>query len=154
MGVDTERFSAHSTRGASTSHAKMKGVPVTDILKVANWSSRNTFERFYHRPSDSSAFTRAVLQSSRNLRYTTCFKRTTSKHCTLYPEPPKYNLQIPEDKVRTGRMDCMRRWRIQCTVDSHPLFTVVLQVPSLLQGPARGGGGGGDGPISLAVSDT
>ena len=48
VGVDTERFSARSTRGASTSHAKMKGVPVTDILKVANWSSRSTFERFYH----------------------------------------------------------------------------------------------------------
>ena len=88
-GVDTERFSAHSTRGASTSHAKMKGVPVNDILKVANWSSRNTFERFYHRPSDSSAFTRAVLQSSKNLRYITCF------NCILYSEPPKYNLQIP-----------------------------------------------------------
>ena len=45
-----------------------------------------------------------------------------------------------------GRMDCMRRWRIQGTVNSHPFFTVVLQVPSLLQGPARG--------VSLAVSDT
>ena len=61
--VDTERFSAHSTRGASTSHAKMKGVPVTNILKVANWSSRSTFERFYHHPSDSSAFTRALLRT-------------------------------------------------------------------------------------------
>ena len=101
-GVDTKRFSAHSTRGASTSHAKMKGVPVTDILKVANWSSRSTFERFYHRPNDSSAFTRAVLQSSRNLRYITCFKRTTSKHCTLYPEPPKYNLQIPRGQSPHG----------------------------------------------------
>ena len=47
----------------------------------------------------------------------------------------------------------MRRWRIQGIVDSYPLFTFVLQVPSFLQGPARGGGGG-DGPISLAVSDT
>ena len=40
--------------------------------------------------------------------------------------------------------------KIQGTVDSHSLFTVALQVPSLLQRPARGGGGG-DGPASLAV---
>ena len=85
-GVDTGRFTAHSTRSASTSQAKMKGVPVTDILKVANWTSRSTFVRFYHRPSDSSAFTRAVLQSSKNFRYITCFKCTTGKHCTLQPE--------------------------------------------------------------------
>ena len=95
-GVDTGRFTAHSTRSASTSQAKMKGVPVTDILKVANWTSRSTFERLFHCPSDSSAFTRTVLQSSNNFRYITCFKRSTSKHCTLYLEPPRYNLQIPQ----------------------------------------------------------
>ena len=60
-GVDTEKFTAHSTRSASTSHASMKGVPIADILKVANWSSSSTFERFYHRSSDPSAFARAVL---------------------------------------------------------------------------------------------
>ncbi|XP_065918390.1 uncharacterized protein [Dysidea avara] len=46
--VDTERFTVHSTRGASTSCAMAKGVPIAEILKVANWSSSSTFERFYH----------------------------------------------------------------------------------------------------------
>ena len=82
-GVDTERFPAHSTRSASTSQASMKGVPIAEIVKAANWSSSSTFERFYHRPSDPSAFTKAVLQSRSDGRYVPCksymcFKRTTS----------------------------------------------------------------------------
>ena len=72
-GVDTERFTAHSTRSASTSRASMKGVPIADILKAANWSSSSTFERFYHRSSDPSAFAKAVLQSrGNNNRYVLC----------------------------------------------------------------------------------
>ena len=35
-GLDTGQFTAHSTRSASTSHAHSKGVPINDILKVAN----------------------------------------------------------------------------------------------------------------------
>ena len=97
-GVDTGRFTADLTRGANTSQARMQGVPVTDILKVANWTSRSTFEKFYHHPSNSSAFIR-VVQSSKSFRYIRCFKSTTSKHCTLYLEPPKYNL---EESVRRG----------------------------------------------------
>ena len=68
-GVGTEKFTALSTRSASTSHDSMKGVPIADILKVANWSSSSTFERFYHRSSDPSAFARAVLQSRSDGRY-------------------------------------------------------------------------------------
>jgi len=30
--------------------------------------------------------------------------------------------RFPEDEVCKGRMDCMRRWRIQGTVQSHLLF--------------------------------
>jgi len=101
-GVDTERYTAHSTRSASTSQARRKGVLMSDILKVANWTSRSTFERYYHKPSEPSAFTRAVLQSSQNCRYAICFERTTSKHCTLYPEPPKYNSQIPRGHSPQG----------------------------------------------------
>ena len=130
-GVDTGRFTADLTRSASTYQARMQGVPVTDILKVANWTSRSTFEKFYHSPSDSSAFTR-VVQSSKSFRYIRCFKSTTSKHCTMYLELPKYSLQIPRGRRPQGRMDCLRRWKIKGTVDFHPLFTVVLQVPSLL----------------------
>jgi len=45
-GIDTEAFSAHSTRGAATSKARMVGVSLGDIIKVANWSSTSTFSRF------------------------------------------------------------------------------------------------------------
>ena len=60
-GVDTERFTAHSTRSASSSQARARGVPIAEILKVANWTSDSTFERFYYRSEGSEAYTRAVL---------------------------------------------------------------------------------------------
>ena len=71
-GVNTEAFSAHSTRSASTSHAATKGVPICDILRAANWSSSSTFERFYYRPTVSDNFQRAILQSNEETRYK-CF---------------------------------------------------------------------------------
>ena len=77
-GVDTGKFTAHSTRSASSSQARARGVPIAEILKVANWSSRSTFERFYYRSEGSAAFTRAVLQPELSSRYVMCFKRTTS----------------------------------------------------------------------------
>lgn len=46
-GVNTGTFTAHSTRGASSSQARARGVPIAEILKVANWSSRSTFEHFF-----------------------------------------------------------------------------------------------------------
>ena len=45
-GVDTELFSAHSTRSASTSAAARCGLPV-DVMKAAGWSAVSTFTRFY-----------------------------------------------------------------------------------------------------------
>ena len=113
-GVDTEKFTAHSTRSASTSHASMKGVPIADILKVANWSSSSTFERFYHRSSDPSAFARAVLQSRSDGRYVPCNHTCALNVPLVNTVPCIRNLRntinrFPEDKVRTGRMDCMRR---------------------------------------------
>ena len=63
-GIDTDVFSAHSTRGASTSKAKAMGVSTADILRAANWSSDSTFCRFYRRPIGLSNFGHAVLQHS------------------------------------------------------------------------------------------
>ena len=81
-GVDTERFTAHSTRSASSSQARARGVPIAEILKVANWTSDSTFERFYYRSEGSEAYTRAVLRQEHSNRYVSncimCFKRTTS----------------------------------------------------------------------------
>ena len=62
-GIDTNQFTAHFSRGASSSRASARGVPIADILKVANWSSRSTFERFYCRSEGPDNYTSAVLQS-------------------------------------------------------------------------------------------
>ena len=49
-GIDTEQFSAHSTRSASTSKAKVKGVSLKDICKAAGWSNAKTFAKHYRKP--------------------------------------------------------------------------------------------------------
>lgn len=48
-GVDTERFSGHSTRGAAASKAAASGVSVESILSAGHWSAESTFTRFYRR---------------------------------------------------------------------------------------------------------
>ena len=48
-GVDTDRFKAHSTRGAGTSAAKGL-VPIDMILASGGWSSPSTFSKFYDKP--------------------------------------------------------------------------------------------------------
>lgn len=67
-GVDVARFSAHSTRHASTSAARASGLSVDAIRKAAGWTaSSQAFARFYHRPiADESNFARAVLTSNSN----------------------------------------------------------------------------------------
>lgn len=61
-GIDINIFSAHSIRSATSSHATRKGVSISDILAVADWSSAATFHCFYRRSDTSSlVFSRAVL---------------------------------------------------------------------------------------------
>ena len=48
-GINTEKFKAHSVRGASTSKAMVVGVPIDQILDKANWSKENTFYKFYYK---------------------------------------------------------------------------------------------------------
>ena len=62
-GIDTEIFKAHSVRSASTSAAAMAGITTNDILKAADWSSETVFQKFYHKPTASSQFGKAVLSS-------------------------------------------------------------------------------------------
>ena len=52
--IDTDSFSAHSTRAAAASAAKRKGLATADILKMAGWSRVSTFERFYFKPTPSN----------------------------------------------------------------------------------------------------
>ena len=47
-----ELFSAHSVRGAAATAAHMKGMAVSDILSIADWSSDNVFKAFYYRPTE------------------------------------------------------------------------------------------------------
>jgi len=61
-GIDTNVFSAHSTRHASTSSAAAKGVSMDEIRKTASWTaSSSVFSRFYHRPVSEQSFAQVVL---------------------------------------------------------------------------------------------
>lgn len=42
-------FRAHSTRTATTSAAKLKGVPLEEIMRSAGWTNAQTFGKFYHK---------------------------------------------------------------------------------------------------------
>ena len=52
-GIDIKVFSAHSTRSASTSAAKMGNIPISTIVNAAGWSNTKTFSKFYDKPIDS-----------------------------------------------------------------------------------------------------
>lgn len=45
-----DSFTPHSTRSASTSMAKLKGVPISRIIQTAGWSNAKTFATFYDKP--------------------------------------------------------------------------------------------------------
>jgi len=50
-GIDTTKFSGHSTRHASTSKAHEKGISIDQIFKAAGWSKNSSvFGRHYLRP--------------------------------------------------------------------------------------------------------
>ena len=64
-GIDTSEFRAHSTRGASTSKAKAKGLSCQEILAMANWKKESTFRRHYLREiasESAGSFQAVVLQ--------------------------------------------------------------------------------------------
>jgi hypothetical protein len=47
VGSYTQVYFAYSVRAASTSRAKLKAVPVQEILEKAGWSNERTFSKFY-----------------------------------------------------------------------------------------------------------
>ena len=51
-GIDPS-FGPHSTRAASTSKAKLGGIPLETIMRTAGWSSASVFARFYEKPIDT-----------------------------------------------------------------------------------------------------
>ena len=60
-GIDVTKFTAHSTRGASSSAAADSGITTGDILKTADWSTESVFRKFYYRSSRDPSYGRAVL---------------------------------------------------------------------------------------------
>ena len=54
--INITKYSAHSSRAASTSDVKVKGFNIAEIMKSAGWSTASTFARFYDKPvSNTSA---------------------------------------------------------------------------------------------------
>ena len=49
-GIDSHKFSGHSTRAAATSREKQKDVPLDVILAHVGWRSAETFRKFYDNP--------------------------------------------------------------------------------------------------------
>lgn len=62
-GIDTNRFTAYSTRAASVSAARVKDTPIDTILSAGGWSNASTFSTYYNKRIDnqSSQFADNVL---------------------------------------------------------------------------------------------
>ena len=61
-GIDTNIYGSHSVRSASTSKAKLKMVPIADIINKAGWSRQSTFAKFYDKEiQERDRFEEAVL---------------------------------------------------------------------------------------------
>ena len=60
-GVDTDKFSPHSTRSAATSKAKRSYVPLTTIMKTAGWCNSTTFARYYDKQLEDEGWSMADL---------------------------------------------------------------------------------------------
>ena len=66
-GVDTEIFSAHSTRAAATSRAKFCQVPFDTILRTAGWSGDSTFTKYYNKDiSQEGLFAKTIQNKACN----------------------------------------------------------------------------------------
>ena len=60
-GINKTTFKAHSTRAASTSSARCKGLSLTEIAKAAGWSNFSTFGKFYNKPINDVNFGSNIL---------------------------------------------------------------------------------------------
>lgn len=61
-GIDTEVFKAHLVRGTSTTAAVNSNVPLDDVMKRADWSWVNTFQKFYYKSVFKSSYGHAILK--------------------------------------------------------------------------------------------
>jgi hypothetical protein len=64
-GIDTTKFTSHSTRHASCSKAKALGLNIDVIRKTAGWGETSSvFAKFYNRPIVQHTFAETILNSS------------------------------------------------------------------------------------------
>ena len=62
-GIDTEKFTAHSYRAASTLSNTAAGLSLTEILKTG-WSNAQTFVKYYNKPLESVNYGSKLLERS------------------------------------------------------------------------------------------
>ena len=53
-GIEIKKYSGHSSRAASTSSCKAKGLNLAAIMKSAGWSNLSTVARFYDKSVDTT----------------------------------------------------------------------------------------------------
>ena len=62
VGIDTNAFTAYSTKHAAATKANKQGVSINDILHMAGWENEQTFQRFYNIDFlDESQVVQAIL---------------------------------------------------------------------------------------------
>lgn len=59
-----QHFGVHSTRAASTSAAKLAGVPLSTIIKTAGWKNAQTFAKFYNKKIENECSYQLSIQSN------------------------------------------------------------------------------------------
>jgi hypothetical protein len=60
-GIDISKFTAGSSRAATTSAAKQSGIPIKQILKAGGWSRIDTFTKYYDREILPCSFGSPIL---------------------------------------------------------------------------------------------
>ena len=48
-GINNDILKPHSPCSASSSHARLSGLSLSDILKRGSWSNKTTWEKFYNK---------------------------------------------------------------------------------------------------------
>lgn len=59
-----QRFGVHSTRAASTSTARLAGVPLNTIIRTAGWKNAGTFAKFYNKRIENQCAYQIGIQST------------------------------------------------------------------------------------------
>lgn len=67
-GVDTDNYSSHSTRGATTSMASMLGIDINVLMRQASWKNADTFAKYYNKSiyDPSSTVAHVVISGSKS----------------------------------------------------------------------------------------